>query len=119
MTMAERKLLLDSRHFGLASPGTKLTFRVRTGTGFAVRAVLDCDMNFVAKWEWVELSDGGLQEETLIPKGTYTLTLDVVFLAMNPVTVDMDFSVGDETKTISFTANNPDTGRALAIVFIV
>jgi hypothetical protein len=114
----EMKLHLKRVHFGVAPPGSTLAFSVTPGKGFAVRAALDCNMKVVASWEWVELKDGVTIEEVLLPKGTYTLTLDIVFTDESLLPVEMAFSLDSKIKTRQMSGQKPDIGRALAVVFI-
>ncbi len=115
-------LHLDRVHFGLASPGAVLEFRVNPGAGFAVRGVLDCELKTVASWEWVELQNAQMVRETLVPEGTYTLQLDVAFLGPTPVQVTIDFALNGRPARLvlprDHVGNRPDIGRALAVVII-
>jgi len=115
---AAMKLHLQRVHFGLAAPGAILKFAIAPVPGFAVTAVLDCDLKVVASWEWVELKDGVIIEETLTPKGTYTLTLHVVFTGTAAATAEMAFAVNAIRKARKMTGQKPDIGRALAVVIV-
>jgi hypothetical protein len=115
-------LHLDRFHFGLATSGAVLQFRVRNGAGFAVRAVLDCEMSTVARWEWIELQDAQLVQETLVPPGIYTLELDVAFLGPQPTQVLIDVAVNERSAQLILPrgapGNRPDIGRGLAVVIV-
>lgn len=112
------KVHLKRVHFGIASVGSKLAFRIGPAKGFTVTAVLDCDSKVVASWEWVELKEGQNIEETLIPKGTYTLTLTVVFTDTVAATAEIAVSLNATKKTMKVTGQKPDIGKAIAVVFI-
>lgn len=116
--MADPKVHLQRVHFGLANPGAKLSFSIAPAPGFTVGAMLTRDLTPVASWAFEELANGETPEETLIPVGTYTLTLEVVFTSKKPATVDMTFTLNGKTRKRSMTGQLPDIGRALAIVFI-
>lgn len=115
---AAMKLHLKRVHFGIAAVGSKLAFRIAPAKGFTVTAALDCDSKVVASWEWVELKDGQTVEETLVPKGTYTLTLSVILTATAAATAEIAVSLNATKKTMKITGQKPDIGKALAVVFI-
>lgn len=115
---AAMKLHLQRAHFGLAAVGSKLSFRVAPAPGFTVTALLDCDSTVVARWEWEALRDGQTVEETLIPKGTYNLILSVVFTSEAAATAEMMFGLDAARRSRSMTGEDPDIGKAIAVVFI-
>lgn len=112
------KLHLKRVHFGIAPVGSKLGFSIEPAKGFTVTAVLDCDSKVVASWEWVELKDGQSVEETLVPKGTYTLTFTVILTDTAAATAAIAVSVNTTAKTMKITGQKPDIGKAIAVVFI-
>lgn len=116
--MANPKFPLKRVHFGLVDPGAKLVFRIAPAKGFAVTAVLDCNLKVVASWEWVELKGGQKIEETLLPKGTYTLTLHIVYTGDVEATAEVDISVNTKKKPVQIGGKSPDIGRVLAVVFV-
>ena len=118
---------LDRIHLGVAPPGSVLRFQVHQDVGFIARAALDCDLKTVASWEWVELQDSQIIDEILIPSGTYTLQVDVVFISPPPplVEVAIGFSVtrGDQAdpsplQFLTLEGARPDMGRVLAAVLV-
>jgi hypothetical protein len=115
---AVMNLHLQRAHFGIAAVGSKLSFRIAPAPGFTVTALLDCDSKVVASWAWEELKDGRVAEEMLIPKGTYNLILSVVFTSESAATAEMTFGLGATQKRRSMTGEDPDIGKAIAVVFI-
>ena len=74
----------------------------------------------VAAWESIEIL-GKTTEEVLIPKGLYTLQIDVVFTktassSVQLVFVTLDDDVQLKRRTLTFTGVTPEIGRALAIL---
>lgn len=117
----EVKLHLDNTHLGSGSSGSKLSFKVKTGSGFVVNAMLDCDMKVVATWESVEII-GKTASEALVPKGMYTLQLSVVYTTAKESEFIVDFTFdtkkGPMKDTLTLTGKRPDIGRALAVCVI-
>lgn len=116
------KIHLDNTHLGSGPPGSKLSFKVKASKGFVVNAMLDCDMKVVATWESIEIIDKTLSE-ALLPKGTYTLQLSVVYTQVKDAEFAVNFTFdtkkGPPVKdTIKLTGKRPDIGRAIAVCVI-
>jgi hypothetical protein len=116
------KVHLDRVHLGIAPPGSKLSFKVKQGSGFIANAMLDCDMKVVASWEFVEIDGGKTLSEKLLPKGTYTLQLSIAYTDKTDTDFVVDFRLSgegvSEKETLTLTGKRPDIGRALAVVVI-
>jgi hypothetical protein len=120
--MADVKIHLDNTHLGSGPPGSKLSFKVKTGDGFVVNAMLDCDMKVVATWESVEIV-GKTLSETLLPKGTYTLQLSIAYTTAKESELAVDFTFDNNKPqpvkdTIKLTGKRPAIGRAIAVCVI-
>jgi hypothetical protein len=112
------QLQLKRLHFGMAPAGSVLAFKVRSASGAAVKAVLDCDTRELASWEWGDLSDEKTIEQALNDKGTHTLTFMVPFTAAVEGAVDVTVSINGKEKTLSLTGQKPDVGKGLAVVIV-
>jgi len=116
------KVHLDNTHLGSGPPGSKLSFKVKSGKGVVVNAMLDCDMKVVATWESVEII-GKAPSETLLPRGTYTLQLSVAYTDTKDTEFSVDFAFDAKktkptTDTLKLTGKLPDLGRAIAVCVI-
>jgi hypothetical protein len=116
------KIHLDNTHLGSGPPDSKLSFKVKAGTGFVVNAMLDCDMKVVATWESVEIV-GKTASEVLLPKGMYTLQLSVAYTTTKDSDFVVDFTFDNKKvqpmkDTLELTGKRPDIGRVLAVCVI-
>ena len=112
-------IIRESR-LGGAPPGATLRFTIPKNGGYTVEATLFLESKVVAAWESIEIL-GKTTEEVLIPKGLYTLQIDIVFTKTASSSVQLVFMTLDEDvqlrrRTLTFTGNTPEIGRALAIL---
>lgn len=112
------QLHLKRVHFGVAPVGSALQFKVKAATGAAAKAVLDCDSQELAAWEWAELRDGQAIERMLAGPGTYTLTLMIPFTESVPTTIELEVCVNGKSKPLVLTGQQPDIGKGIAVAIV-
>jgi len=113
---------IQDGRLGIAPPGSILSYLVSPVDGFFVDAILECEMNFAAKWNSVEILTGSPVTDKLVPPGIYALHLSVAFVSEQVVDVTMDFSLtpppgagATATDQLVFSGKLGDVGRGLIL----
>lgn len=107
---------------GQAPAKSVLRFKIPKNGGYVVEATLFLGTKVVAAWQSVEIL-GKTTEEKLIPKGVYSLQVEVIFTKPEASDVTLTFSMHSDGQELSrdttrFTGKKPDQGRAIAMVRI-
>jgi hypothetical protein len=116
--VSEGQLHLKRVHLGVLPIGSTLSFKVESAMSAAAKAVLEHGNKELAKWEWSELHDGRAIEKTLNESGTHTLTFMVPFTGATPTAVEISVSVNDKEQSLTLVGQQPDIGKAIAVVIV-
>ena len=120
--MAGALPIIREARLGSAPPRATLRFFIPKNGGSTVDARLSLESDTVASWKSSEIL-GKTTEEELLPKGLYSLEVNVAFTKSQQAQVDLEFSTlfrGNpiRRRVVSLSGTKDDLARVFAILRI-